>query len=398
MSEKKKDVVMLQDGEKTKRKRGRPPKLSPEQVERLCELALAQPTSSLEEFTTLFCRQEDITISGPALRRYLKKEGIVRVRPSRSEARAAAKMAEEDEKPSRYGYNSTHRDEGDTERYPNGLTSAEWELVKDLFETGERTPGRPPKYERRDLLEGCRYVVRTGCAWRMMPKDLPPWQNVYGHFRAWSRLGLFEQMHDRLRAMWREREHRDPEPTAAVIDSQSLKTSPQGGLKGYDAGKKVKGRKHHLVVDTLGLVLAVLITAASVQDRDAARPAMEMAKAKYPTITKGYADGGYAGKGLKEIRHLLDIDMEVVRHPRNRNVGRWAKEGQLVLFPPEAIPTGFVVLQKRWVVERTNAWNDNYRRLAKDQDRLPEVTEAWVWLAQSRMLLRRITTPEQDVI
>lgn len=142
-----------------------------------------------------------------------------------------------------------------------------------LFEEeGQR--GTPPRYSRRLLVDACCYVLRSGCSWLMLPRDFPPWQNVYRTFRRWSQQGKFEQMHDRLRAQWRAREGRDPMPSAAVLDAQSTRSSPQGGPSDYDAGKKVKGRKRHMLVDTLGLVLAVSVTAASVQDRDGAHPVM----------------------------------------------------------------------------------------------------------------------------
>jgi transposase len=257
--------------------------------------------------------------------------------------------------------------------------------VRELFESHT---GRPPKYPRRQVLDACIYVLRSGCSWRMLPKDFPPWETVYRTFRRWLAQDLFEQMYDELRKLWRSRERRAADPTAAILDSQSVKTSPQGGPKGYDAGKKVKGRKRHLVTDTLGLLIAVVVTTANVQDRDAAMPAMDLAKDKVPGIEKLYVDGGYAGSRIQEIREKYDMDVEVVRHPGNRNVGRW-HEGQLALF--HDVPTGFVVLPKRWIIERTNAWNDRPRRMNKDHDRLTAVSTGWIWLAEGRRLLRRLT-------
>jgi len=380
------------------RRKGRPPKLSAAQVAELRETALRNPLLSLPDLTTVFCREAGVDVSRATVRKSLAAAGVVRTRPSGTKKSPGDRMGSRGGEPAgeeksnsgpRYGYTPTHRDDGDEDRYPHGMYDGEWELVRDLFE--REGPGCPPKHPRRQLLDACLYAVRAGCPWRMLPKDFPPWQAVYAQFRRWSSKGLFEEMHDRLRSMWREREHRAPEPTAAVLDSQSVKTSAQGGDKGFDAGKKVKGRKRHLVTDTLGLVLVVLVTIASVQDRDAAEPAMALAKAKYPTLTKSYVDAGYAGRCLDVIRRKHDMHVEVVRHPANRNVGRW-HDRQLPLLD---VPRSFTVLPKRWVIERTNAWNDRCRRLEKDQDRLIAVSASWVWLAQSKLLLRRLAAIDE---
>ena len=193
-----------------------------------------------------------------------------------------------------------------------------------------------------------------------------------------ERTGKFEQMHDRLREQWRERERLAVQPTAAVLDSQSTRSSPQGGENGFDAGKKVNGRKRHLIVDTLGLLLAVSVTAASVQDRDGAHPVVANAMSKYPKIQTLFVDSGYAGQCAQTVSQCHNIKVQVVRHPANRNVGRWVNDKQPDVFTVQADSKGFVVQAKRWVVERTHAWNERSRRLIMHHDRLSHVSEAWV--------------------
>jgi putative transposase len=238
------------------------------------------------------------------------------------------------------------------------------------------------------MVNACCYALRTGCAWRLLPKTFPPWQATYKAFSRWAAAGVFEAMHDRLRQQWRDRMGRVPEPTAAIIDAQSTRSTAQGGETGFDAGKKVKGRKRHLVVDTLGLLLAVTITAASVQDRDAAAPVVAQACAKVPGLKKLYADGAYGGKCALAIEEAHKLSVEIVRHPGNRSTGTWTGPQQVLW--PEEIPRGFVVLPKRWVVERTHAWNERARRLMAHHDRSNWAAIAWVWLAESRILATRL--------
>lgn len=366
--------------------KGRPPKLSAELLARARELALLNPDMSLEDFTRFFARVEGVELRPATMRKYLVAAGLRRRRPSRALPEAPINECTPTTADP-FRFTGLHRDEGDADRYPHGLTDAEWALVQDLFQQGG--PGRPPLHSRRAVVDACIYVVRSGCPWRMLPKDLPPWQAVYGQFRRWAEADLFEQMHDRLRGMWREREHRAIEPTGAIIDAQAVKTSAQGGPKGFDAGKKVKGRKRHLVTDTLGLILAVMITGANVQDRDAAEPVVAEAMDKYPTLKHGWADGGYGGKALDAIRANHGLDIEVVRHPGNRNVGRWYDPRQIDL-PGMSVVRGFVVLPRRWVIERTNGWTDLCRRLQRDHDRRLDLSVAWVWFAHARLLLRRV--------
>lgn len=179
--------------------------------------------------------------------------------------------------------------------------------------------GAPPKHSRRLMVDACCYAVRTGCSWRMLPREFPHWDNVYKTFRPWSAQGKFEQMHDRLRALWRQRQNRTASPTAAALDAQSTRSS-QGGEHGFDAGKKVKGRKRNLVVETLGLLLAMTVTAASVQGRDAAHAAVAAAKDKYPSVQTLFVDGGYAGQCAQTLHQAHGLTVAIIRHPVNE---RW---------------------------------------------------------------------------
>ncbi len=367
-------------------KRGRPFKIRDEQRTVLIAIVESNPTATWEEIQSELARRTGIEAHAQTIQRVLREAGM-----ERRSGGSGVRVEIAAEAPSRYGYTQAHRRLEPEQTYPSCLTDAEWALVEDLFDNdGGR--GKPPQYTRRLLADACCYVVRTGCSWRMLPKGFPPWQNVYRTFRRWSEQGKFEQMHDRLRGQWREREGRPVTPTAAVLDAQSTRGSPQGGDSGYDAGKKVKGRKRHVVVDTLGLVLAVSVTAASVQDRDGAHPVMASAMAKYPSIETLFVDSGYAGRCAQTVSQCHDMEVQVVRHPANKNVGRWVNPEQPDLFTVQADAQGFVVLAKRWVVERTHAWNERARRLVMHHDRLSSVSEAWVWLTEARMLLRRLTT------
>lgn len=366
-----------------RKRKGPRPKMQPSERQALQELTAEHPLSTVGELVKLLRARTGTLVSKPTLTKAIKAEGIVRIKPIASPGYAEPMRDEI----SRYGYSQRHRDDGDHERYATSLTQAEWEMVADIFdETGER--GRPAVHARRAIVDACFYVVRTGCSWRLMPKTFPPWNAVYKLFRRWSQQGRFERMHDRLRQRWRERAERDEFPSTAILDSQSTRTSPQGGEKGFDAGKRVKGRKRNLVVDTLGLVLAFVVTPASVQDRDGAYPAMAQACAKYPTIRRVFVDSAYAGTCAERLEASHGIAVQVVRHPGNRNIGRWQAE-QLPLF--DAPTRAYAALPKRWIVERSHAWLERARRLVMHHDRLVSVSESWVWLSEARRLLRGLT-------
>jgi transposase len=376
------------DGEQStaKRRAGRPPKLTQALVEELAALVRSHPRGSKSDYVRMFKAKTGVSLSTPSLDKYLASAGIQRV--PRGQRVGPAEQGGAPGPGKRYGYRPHHRMEGEPGDFPSSLTDVEWELVKDLF--GPRPTGRPRTIEVRRVVNAICYVVRSGCAWRMLPPGFPAWEAVYGYFRRWSELGLFEQMHDRLRALWRQRENLPPEPSTAVMDSQSVKTSPQGGAKGYDGAKKLKGRKRHLVTDALGLVLVLVVHAANIQDRDAGPALMAKALTKYPTLNAALLDSGYAGACAERIRSELGIAAEIVRPPSDNSVTRYEDSRQPSLFHPEPQAHTFVPIPVRWTVERTHAWNDRPRRLAKDHDRNLAVSESWLWFTEARRLLRRL--------
>lgn len=259
-----------------------------------------------------------------------------------------------------------------SQTYPTDLSDAEWHRIARLI-PAPKPGGRPPKYERRVIVDAILYIVRSGCAWRLLPKDMPPWSIVYHYFRAWKRNGLWQRIHDHLRAKLRQASGRERQPSAAVLDSQSVKTTERGGVRGFDAAKKVNGRKRHILVDTLGLLLIVVVHAADMQDREGARQVLEVLAHRFRRLRLVWADAGYAGQLVEWVRSLRARDklrLEIVR--RSDGVA------------------GFAVLPKRWIVERTFAWLYRCRRLSKDYEYLTETSEAMIQVAMIHLMLRRL--------
>lgn len=256
--------------------------------------------------------------------------------------------------------------------YPSSLTDPQWETIQPLL---PKRPGggRPPRHHRRAILDAIFYVLRTGGAWRLLPHDFAPWQTVYGYFRRWRQQGVWKTIHDTLVVRVRRAAGKWPTASAAILDSQSVKSADQAGPRGYDAGKKIKGRKRHLLVDTLGLVIAGLVTSAAIQDRDGARSLLRWLRHHASRLRLIWADGGYAGvlvSWLWQLRAQRRVRLEIVKR--------------------RAAQRGFAVLPKRWIVERTLGWLMKQRRLRCDYEQLLATSEAMIHLAMIRLMLRRL--------
>jgi putative transposase len=258
--------------------------------------------------------------------------------------------------------------------YPSNLSRGQFELVNDLIPEA-KPGGRPRQVEMWDVLNAIFYGLCEGCRWRSLPGDFPPWQTVYTYFRRWRMDGTWVKIHDPLHEWVRIEQDRQPSPSEACVDSQSVKTA--AGISeavGYDAGKKIKGRKRFLTVDTLGLVLRVWVSAASVGERDGGKRVLQRVKKQGKAVSRLHTiwvDGGFDGDPF--MQWVMDVCRWIV---------------QVVLRPEQT--KGFVLLKKRWVVERTFGWLMHCRRLTRDYERLPETSEALIYLAMIRIMVRRL--------
>ena len=286
----------------------------------------------------------------------------------------------------------------ESKRYPTDLSDEEWGLLE-TYLPASKWRGRPRLHSPREILNAVFYVLKSGCQWRMLPREFPPWKTVFHYFRAWRIDGTWERLNRTMRRLLREKLGRDPEPSAGIVDAQSAKTTGVGGeQRGFDGGKNIRGRKRHLLVDTEGLVVEAKVHSAKVPDQDGIRRLLEPARSRLPRLSYLWVDAGYRGRGKDWVEQALGVEVEVVNRspkpPPQKVLEIWArewfKEGHQMDLGKLPTRPGFERLPRRWVAERTFAWISHNRRMAKDYERMCATGEAFIHAAMTRLIVRRL--------
>lgn len=254
--------------------------------------------------------------------------------------------------------------------YKTNLSPQEWQIIKPYFPRAKKR-GRPRENKMREIFDAILYVLRTGCAWELLPNDFPHYKTVFGYYNGWIKSGFWEKLNGKLREKVRVAEGREATPSAAIIDSQSVKMTDQAGVKGYDGGKQIHGRKRHTLVDILGLIICVYVTAANVGDRAGGLEIMEKIKGKFPRLKHIWADGSYTGSFVEKLLELYNWTVEVIKPVKDKG-------------------PGFHVRPWCWRVERTFGWLNKNRRLSKDYEVLEASSEALIYISMIRIMVRRL--------
>lgn len=359
--------------------------LSGAQSEALARWAVANPTLRLWELRAYMEQEHQVKVSEGTLRRELNRHGIGKRRLTKL-TRAAASPAEAVEE---RRYKAKHRrkvpPKPHRNSYPSDFTDAEWSAVEPLWR--EHARSFPEKHSLRDVVEALRYLGATGCPWQYLPNDFPPQTTVRHWFDAWHRDGTISRVNDALRRLLRRRAGREETPSVLIIDSLSVKTREGGEARGYDGGKKVSGRKRHIAVDTMGFPWLIAIHGAGVQDRDGIDLVVPHdIRERLPRLQRILADAGYQGRAEHRTLARTGIPLEIVRRRGDATTGEWGEKTR----PPDALVSGFQVLPKRWIVERSHAWANRRRRLSGDNERTVGAAESWLELAFQHIMTARM--------